>query len=119
DVFAHERTAFRQNLKHMPVGFLHHVKNAINERAIDILVEEIAHRIHEDHAWLLPDKRLLEPRRPEPQTETLLVWMAGNTAPSLGEALGITIVTPAADLGAAGHWPPRRARPLDRSEEHT
>src|SRR5579864_286703 len=54
DVVAKTRAAFRQNLEFVPVRLFHGVENAIDELEGDFLVEEIAHRIDEDHLWFAP-----------------------------------------------------------------
>ncbi len=39
-------------------------------------MEEVAHRVDENHPWSLPLQGLIEPLRPEAQVEALLVRMA-------------------------------------------
>jgi hypothetical protein len=72
----------------------------------DLLVEEIAHAIHEDRAGLLPGKGKLEAIRPEAKVEALLVGMAWNPTPSFRERLSVAVLAPGADLIAARHGVP-------------
>ena len=51
---AHQRATLRQHLEHVPVGPLHRVEDAVNEYRRDLLVEEVAHRVDEDHARTPP-----------------------------------------------------------------
>ena len=81
--------------------------------AVDVLVEEVAHRVHEDHPWLFPGHRLLQPRRPERQVEALFVGVPRNAAPALRETFRVAVVTARTEFGAARDRVPRRVRPLD------
>ena len=83
------------------------------EYLVDVLVEEVAHRVHENHPRLLPKHRLPQPRRPKRQIEALLIGVPRNAAPTFCEALGIAIVASRTNFGAARHRVPRRVRPFD------
>jgi len=61
-------------------------------------MEQIAHRIDEDAPRLPPLQRLLQSLRSEGKIEAGFKRMAGDTAKSLGEALGVTEVAAARDL---------------------
>ena len=98
----------------MPVGAFHRVEHGIDEAARHLLVEQVAHRIDEDHARPTPGKRLAQPLRPKREVEAALERMAGHSAKPLGEALGIATIAAGADLAAPGYRIPSRIRPFDR-----
>lgn len=113
DIVAHEGTALGQDLVDMPICLLHGIEHLVDEGTVDVLVEQVAHRVHEDHPRLLPERGLFQPRRPERQVKSLLIGVARNAAPALCKAFSIAVVTSRADLGAAGHRVPCRVRPFD------
>ena len=79
----------------------------------NVLVEQVAHRVDEDHLRRAPPQRLRELLRDEPQIEALLVRMAWHAAEPLGERLGVAVLAAGADLRAAADRVPRRVGPLD------
>jgi len=79
----------------------------------DSLVEEVAHRVDEDHPRARPLQRLLQSLWPELQRKTLLVRMPRDATPALGERLCITVRAARRDLVAARHWIPGRLSPLN------
>ena len=89
------------------------VKYGSDVRPQDLLVEEVAHRVHKDHPGALPRERLQEALRSERQVEASLERVPGYAAKSLREPSGVAIVAASADFRAAGHRVPRRVRPLD------
>src|SRR5580658_433071 len=80
DELLHRRTALRQYLINVPVGPLHGVEHGLDVRLRDILVKQIAHRVHENHPGPLPLERLLQPFRPQSEVEAGLERMAGHAA---------------------------------------
>ena len=62
--FAQKRTALREHLVDVPVGLLHRIEYLRDMADRDLLVEQVAHGIHEDHPGLLPFKRLQKPFGP-------------------------------------------------------
>jgi hypothetical protein len=110
---AHERGALAEDLVGVPIGPLHGVKDARDKFVRDFLVKEIAHGIHEDHSRLPPPERLLQPLGPQGQIKSGLKGMARRATKALRKSLGVTVVAPGADLGAAGYRIPRRIGPLD------
>jgi hypothetical protein len=76
-------------------------------------MEEVAHRVHEDHPRARPLQRLLQPLRPQLQLKPLLVRMPWDAAPALGERLCIAMSAARRDLVATRHWVPGRLCPLD------
>ncbi len=113
DMVAHERTALGQHLIDVPVRMFHGVEHLVDVCALDVLVEEVAHRVHENHPRLLPKHWLPQPRRPKRQIEALLIGVPRNAAPTFCETLGLAIVASRTDFGAARHRVPRRVRPFD------
>jgi DNA invertase Pin-like site-specific DNA recombinase len=113
DIVAHKQTALGLHLINMPIRVLHGIEDTVDERAANILVKEVAHRIHEDHARLLPKQRLTEPCRPKFQVETLLVRMIRYTSPAFCKTLGVAVIAPETDLRAACYRVPSRVRPFD------
>jgi hypothetical protein len=114
DVVTHKRTALGKHLINVPVRTLHCAEHAIDEPAVDVLVEQVAHRVDKNHPGLLPLQGLFEPGRPKLQVKALLVGMAWHAAPALGEPLGIAIVAAGTDPGASSNRIPRRIGPFDR-----
>src|SRR3990172_11254452 len=97
----------------MPVRFLHRVEDARDEPRWNVLVEEVAHRVHEYAAGPLPQTRLLQAFRPEPQVEPELEGVSLNTTKAFRKPLGVAVVATAADLRAARHGIPGCVGPLD------
>src|SRR5215831_10725947 len=110
---AHQRRAFGENLKRVPVRLLHGAEDVANEFLRHILMEEVAHRIHEDHARLAPAKWLFKPFGPECEIEAVFEWMARRAPEALRETLRIAEVAPSTDLRASRHGIPGRIGPLD------
>jgi hypothetical protein len=88
-------------------------KIACRKSSGNVLVEEVAHRVHEDHPRPAPAQRLLQPRRPEPQVEALFIRVAGDTAEALREGLGVAVRAARRDLRAARDRVPGRLGPFD------
>ena len=54
-----------ENLEDVPFSALHHVKDLRDVFGGDLLVEQVAHRVHEDRARSPPAQRDLETLRPK------------------------------------------------------
>ena len=113
DIVTHERTTFCQYLVDVPIRRFHRFEDPVHKSPVYALMEQVAHRIDEDHTWFLPPRWLRETRRPQAQVEPLLVGVALDSTPPLGEPLRVAVVAPRSDLRAAGHGVPSRVRPLD------
>src|SRR5258706_3883541 len=109
---AHEGRAFCEYLKCVPRRAFHSIEHAINEILGNVLVEEIAHGIHKDHAARAPPERLIQPLRTKCKVETCLEWMTWTAAKSFGKALGITVIASGTDLRAASDRVPGGVGPL-------
>src|SRR5262249_49759193 len=90
-------------------------EDLLNEALGDVLVEEVAHAIHEDGPGLLPGQGQAEAVRPDLEVEALFVGMAWDPTESLGKRLGVAVLAPGADLRAACDRVPRGIRPFDRA----
>src|SRR5690349_17564610 len=97
----------------MPVSRLHSIKNMINEFARYCLMEQIAHRVDENHSGLPPTNWLTQALRTKGEVKTGGEWVVPHVAKSLCEPLSIAVVAPTANFGATGYRVPRRVRPLD------
>ena len=69
-------------------GQRHHHKDAVYEPLWYLSVEQVAHAVDEDHAWLLPVQRGVKPLRVQHD----LVERAG-TLETIGQRFGIAVVT--------------------------
>src|ERR1700722_4471745 len=107
--------ALSENLERVVVRPAHHIKDPLDVVQRHVLVEEITHRVHEDHPWTRPSHRLLQTLRPEAQVEPLLVRVAWNPAPSLGKRLGIAVGTAWRHRVTARDRVPCRLGPLNRA----
>jgi hypothetical protein len=59
--------SFRENLKHVPVGFCHDVKNLLDEIIRDGFMKEVTHTIDENLTRPFP-----------PQRESQLIWVKSD-----------------------------------------
>lgn len=110
---AHARASLRQHLVDVPVRRLHGVEHPLDVFPRHVLVKEVAHGVDEDEARATPALRLLHARRAKGEVEPLLVGMSDDAPEPLREPLGIAVVAPGAELGAARHRVPGALRPLD------
>src|SRR6266436_958604 len=109
----HEGRALCKYLERVPRCALHRIEDAIDKILGNVLMEKVAHGIHEDHAGRAPAERLLQPLRTQSQIEASLEWMTRSTTKSFREALSIAVIASGADLRAASDGVPGRVSPLD------
>src|SRR2546430_4191796 len=64
----------RENLEGVTPRLEHHSEHLFDEAVGNLLMEKVAHRVHEDHSRSLPPTRRVEAARPQPQVETLLFF---------------------------------------------
>ena len=100
-VVSPQRAALGENLKDMPVSFFHGIEHVVDEFPWDVFMEKVAHRIDEDHSGALPRKWLGQPLVTQRKVESDFERVSGSPTESLGEPLGVTIVTATAYFGAA------------------
>src|ERR1700757_2128467 len=110
---SHTVGTLRENLKRMPVGCTHNLRNLDDVVIRHIFMEKIAHGVDKDQAGRLPLQGFLQLLRHEPQVKPSLIGMAGDATESLRENLRITVLAPRTDLRAAANGVPSRVCPLD------
>jgi hypothetical protein len=54
-------------------------------------MEEVTHRVHEDHPGNAPTQREIQPFRPQLEVKTLLIGVGGDTSPPLRKSLRIAV----------------------------
>src|SRR6185312_13949207 len=104
---------FRENLIRVLRRQCHHRENAVDKLSRNILMKQIAQRVHEYATWPLPIQRLRQP-----------VWMQLNRDAAFGvksamihakrrRSLNVAMRAPRRNLRASGRRVPRRVRPFD------
>jgi hypothetical protein len=81
----------------------------------DVLVKKIAPGVHENHARLVPRKRLQKAFRVPRRVKAGFKGMSRHAAETLRKTRGVAILAPGADLGATDNGIPRRVAPFDRA----
>jgi hypothetical protein len=76
-------------------------------------MEQIAHRIDEDHLRLAPEKRLTHPFGAELKVEAIFKRVASYSSKPFRETLGIAIIAASADFRATRHRIPCRISPFN------
>src|SRR5262245_37404929 len=76
-------------------------------------MEQIAHRVDEDHSRSAPGQRLPHLLRHESKVESLLVGMARHAAKAFGEGFGVTVLAAWTDRRAAANRVPGGVCPFD------
>ena len=74
----HQRASFRQNLEDVPVGPFHRVADGLDELPRYPLMEQVRHRVDEDHPRFAPTQRLVQPLGSQSQVETGFERMPGH-----------------------------------------
>jgi hypothetical protein len=64
----------------MPIGLFHRFKNSFDMSPRNPLMEEVAHRINEDHTRPLPAEWLRQPFGPKRKIKAGLEWMTRHPA---------------------------------------
>src|SRR5713226_6750551 len=98
----------------MPVGCLHCREYTLDELVRDLLVKQIAHRVHEDDSRLTQLQRQTQPAGPEHQVESVFVRMSRHAPEAFNEVVGIAVVAPWRYLRTSRDRVPRCLRPLNR-----
>lgn len=115
DVTREPGATLREHLVDMVAGSLHRIKNLVDEQIRDLLVEEITHGVHENHARATPTRRLGQALGTQGEVETALVGVPANAAEALCKTLCVAVVTTRADFGAASDGIPSGVSPFDRA----
>ena len=105
-VAPHARRALGEYLEDVAIRPLHGVEHPVHEGPWDLLVEEVAHGVHEHRARAAPGEGLLEPLGALHKVEAALEGVTRRAAEALGQAFGVAVVAAAGDLGAARHRVP-------------
>jgi hypothetical protein len=106
--------SFGQNLKDMPIGLTHDLRDLQNVTIRNGFVEKIAHGINKYFPWALPAKWLRNLLWHQANVESLLEGMSWNTAKSFRKSFRITVLASGADLRAAAYRIPGCVGPFDR-----
>ena len=109
----HQRATFGEHLVDVPVHLLHDVEHAAQEFSGNVLVEQVAHGVHEDEPGPPPLFRLPEAFRAEREVEARFEGVARNVPEAFREAFRIAVVAAGAQLGASGDRIPGSVGPLD------
>ena len=102
-----------EDLERMPRGLLHGAEDLSDEGEGNLLVEKVAHAVHEDRAGLLPCERQFQTLWPKSEVEALLEVVAWNATPALGKNLGIAMLAAGTNLRTTCDRVPGRIRPLN------
>lgn len=78
----------------MPVGGQHDLTDLRDVVVGNLIVEQVAHGVDENLLWLRPAQRIRQVFRHQAKVEALLISMAGNSPPSLGEGFGVAVLQP-------------------------
>ncbi|CAD5253920.1 hypothetical protein BOSE21B_100047 [Bosea sp. 21B] len=98
----------------MPIRQFHGVEHFRDETVRHILVEQVGHRVHEDHLRLPPTEWLLQAFGPERQIESVFERVSRHAAKALREPFRVAVIAAGTDLRAPGDRVPRSVGPLDR-----
>src|SRR5271157_837760 len=109
----HPRRSLGQNLIRVPVGFHHDIDNGGDVLVAHALMEQVAHRIHEDHSLARPAKWFSELVGNQSQIKSPLIGMPRHTPESFGERLGVAMSASRTDLGTPTNGVPSCVSPFD------
>jgi len=105
--------SFCEHLKSVPTGGGHNFRDSDDVFLGDLVVEEIAHRVDEDHFRCAPAERFGQFFWNETQVEPPLVRVAFYAAETFGEGFGVAVFAAWTDFGAAPNRVPGCVRPFD------
>src|SRR5262245_26706166 len=97
----------------MPRCCLHRPKHALNEFIRNALMEQIAHRVHEDDLWLSPTQWQVQASVSQCQVESDFIWMARHASKSFRETFRVAVITARRDLSTTRNRVPCRLCPLN------
>src|SRR5271157_1890839 len=109
----HPRRSLGQDLIRVPVGFHHDIDDGGDVLVAHALVEQVAHRVHEDHSLARPAKWFGELVGNEAQVESLLIGMPCHSTEPLGERLGVAMSAARTDLGTPTNGVPSCVSPFN------
>jgi len=111
--FSQALVTLRQHLEGVPRRLAHHGKDFLDKRHRNVLMEQIAHRVDEDHSRATPAQRLHEPLRPEAKIKALFVRVSRYASPAFSEGLGVAVCAARRHLAATRDGVPRGFRPFN------
>ena len=97
----------------MPAGAPHHVKDLLDVTEGHLLVEKVAHGIHEDPIRALPLQWQFQHVRLEREPEAVDVVPLSHGLQTFRQSLGVAVLAGRADLRASGYGIPSGIRPFD------
>src|SRR5271166_6270066 len=109
----HPRRSLGQDLIRVPVGFHHDIDNGGDVLVAHALVEQVAHRVHEDHSVARPAKWFGELVGNQSQIKSLLVGMPCHSTEPFGERLGVAMSASRTDLGTPTNGVPSGVSPFN------
>lgn len=109
---------FRENLENQVRIVVHHSENLLDELQADILVEQIAHRVHENHRGFVPRVGNGERRLVLTELETVLVFFDPHRLQTPRHDLRVAEFAPCGNLVAARGRIPREFGPFDGAACH-
>jgi hypothetical protein len=102
-----------QNLVGVPVSLDHNPDDILYIRIGHIILEQVAHAVHEDGTGARPLKGLDQFLGNEAKIEALPVWMSLNPTKPLSESLCVAVLAAWTDFSATAKGIPSRVGPLD------
>jgi len=103
----------REDLIMVPVRLVHDAEHTPNVLHWDLVVEKVAHAVHEDPLRGLPRDRVLQHVGLECQFEPVAVVLVSHGLQAVRESLRVAMLTAWANLVATRHRVPRRVGPFD------
>src|SRR5262245_60398172 len=104
----------RKDLVLVPVGPVHHPKDTPDAFQRDLVVEKVAHAVHEHALRLLPTESFFQFFRDEPQIEALFERVSRYATKPFCKSFRVAVLAAGTDFGAAPNGVPGRIRPFDR-----
>jgi len=91
----------------------HRREDSLDERKWNVIVKEVAHRIHEHDPRLAPAARNVQQIRMQRHLKAVTVAIAAHGLQALRHPFGVTVSATFADLGAPGDRIPSHFGPFD------
>lgn len=112
-IFTHPSRAFGQYLVGVLRGAPDHVEYLIEKAERDIVVEQVAHRVHEVHRRFVPLERLIQALGENAEGEPVFVPFCTHGLQPPRHGLGVAVFAAGRNLGAARCRIPRLLCPFD------
>ena len=82
----------------MPVGGLHRGEDLLYETEWDVLVKQVAHRIHKDDTRRLPSQWRIDKVGMKCNVEPIAIVVVAHGFEAMGHALGVAVQAPWTNL---------------------